>query len=321
MIAFTICSNNYLMKALALKSSILSFGKFSIYLVLADEMSDEIDYDALGFQKVITIDQLNITNLDWQLNHYSIVEFNTSLKGEAFKYLFETIQTEVIYYFDPDIKVFQPLDSFSPFFEGTSILLTPHILSPIPHDELFPSENLFLNHGIYNLGFLGIRRTETSLYFLTWWCERLANKSIIDLKEGYFTDQIWFNLVPLFFEDVTILKHPGFNVAYWNLHERIISIDDVTFKVNKEEKLYFYHFSSFDETLQRLIPSEKPRFNFQNRSGLLALYQGYKLDLEKEKKLPDIKYFNGKYPLPTQYDSLIKRVTKKIKATIISKLK
>jgi hypothetical protein len=66
------------MKALALKSSILSFGKFSIYLVLADEMSDEIDYDALGFQKVITIDQLNITNLDWQLNHYSIVEFNTS---------------------------------------------------------------------------------------------------------------------------------------------------------------------------------------------------------------------------------------------------
>src|ERR1017187_7472506 len=38
-----------------------------------------------------------------------------------------------------------------------------------------------------------------------------------------FVDQKWINLAPCFFENVKILKQPGCNMAFWNLHERHLS--------------------------------------------------------------------------------------------------
>lgn len=314
MIAFTICSNNYLNKAQVLVHSIKRFEDVTVYLFLADQRSDLIDYKRLGFDKVITPEELEITNLQWQLENYNIIEFNTAIKGPAFKYLLEKTNANFLYYFDPDIKVYKTLSSFSPFWEDAAILLTPHILTPVPYDGMFPEENLFLNHGTYNLGFLGLKRSLLSARFLDWWCERLSDKCIIDLKEGYFTDQIWFNLVPLLFKEVTVVDHPGFNMAYWNLHERVISRNADFFKVNKTEDLFFYHFSSFDTSLDKLMPHKDARFHFNDRNEMLDLYLDYKNDLNKLMVIDytGIKYYAGHYPLSKQQPSLISRILKKV---------
>ncbi|MXV52825.1 hypothetical protein GS399_17775 [Pedobacter sp. HMF7647] len=313
-IAFTICSNNYLNKALVLLKSIKSQNAVPVYLFLADEKSDQINYAGLGFEKVITPDELDIPNLQWQLENYNVVEFNTAIKGVAFKYLFKHTGASTVYYFDPDIKVYRPINAFEQFWENTSILLTPHILEPIPFDGLFPGENLFLNHGIYNLGFLGLKRSGSSDKFLNWWCERLAEKCVIDLKEGYFTDQIWFNLVPLLFKDVTVAEHPGLNAAYWNLHDRSIKLIGGNFKVNDTEDLFFYHFSSFDKFLKQLMPRADGRFTFENRPEMIKLYTDYLYDLQKENShdYNSINYYNSKYPFQIPSVSLAKRITNKI---------
>jgi len=315
MIAFTICSNNYLAKACVLLKSIKSKGDTPVYLFLADCKSDHIDYSLLGFDDVVIPEQLEIENLQWQLENYNIIEFNTALKGPAFKYLFSKTKGDIIYYFDPDIKIYQPLELFNRYWNNKSILLTPHILSPIPFDGLFPGENLFLNHGIYNLGFLGLKRSEVTEDFLNWWNQRLAHKCIIDLKEGYFTDQIWLTLAPLLFKDVCVIEHPGFNAAYWNLHDRSIEFKDGTALVNKTEDLYFYHFSSFDVKLEQLIPTDNARYNFNSRKEMIALYTDYLNDLlhYNMTNYESFNYYNGIYPKLKKYNpSIIARIKRRL---------
>lgn len=314
MIAFTICSNNYLDKAAVLLNSIKIQSDITVYLFLADQKSEYINYDELGFDKILTPEQLDIINLQWQLENYNIIEFNTAIKGAAFNYLFKFTQAKTLYYLDPDIKVYQPLNNFDEFWKNYSILLTPHILKPIPMDGLFPEENLFLNHGIYNLGFLGLRRSEVTVKFLNWWSERLTKKCIIDLKNGYFTDQIWFNLVPLLFESVYILNHPGFNAAYWNLHERTIELKDGKFKVNEREDLFFYHFSCFDMNLEYLTPKANPRYTFQNRPEMRALYSDYLKDIihYTNTNYKSVKYYNSLYPIRQKTTPIGIRILKRI---------
>lgn len=316
MIAFTICSNNYLAKAQVLLNSIKIKENVKVYLFLADQKSIAIDYLELGFDKVIIPEELGIPNLQWQLENYNIIEFNTALKGPAFKYLFKETSADLIYYFDPDIKIYQPLSLFNNYWNGKSILLTPHILIPIPFDGLFPAENLFLNHGIFNLGFLGLKRSEIAMKFLDWWNERLAKKCIIDLKEGFFTDQLWLNLAPILFKDVNIIIHPGFNAAYWNLHDRYIEFSNGIGIVNQTEDLFFYHFSSFDPKLETLIPMKNPRYDFNSRNEMIELFQDYLNDINKYNHI-DYKlfiYYNGTYPKPKAniQKNLLKRIITKL---------
>ena len=318
MIAFTICSNNYLAKAKVLLDSIKSRENVAVFLFLADQRSEKINYELLGFDDVIFPTDLEIPNLQWRLENYNIIEFNTSIKAKAFEYLFKISAAETIYYFDPDIKVYRKLGDFDMYWKDKSILLTPHILSPPPFDGCFPEENLFLNHGIYNLGFLGLRKTSTSEAFLEWWACRLQTKCIIDLKDGYFTDQIWFNLVPLFFKDVEVLVHHGFNVAYWNLHEREVHFNNGHPTINDKVDLFFYHFSNFDPHLIRLMPSEKMRYNFDDKPEVLTLYKDYHDNLNMNSYLNEISipYYNGNYPLKKTQNSILKRLIVKISRVI-----
>ena len=53
------------------------------------------------------------------------------------------------------------------------------------------------------------------------------------VEEGLFVDQKWIDLVPGFYPDVGIIHHPGYNVAYWNLHCRRVEIGD-QIRVNGE---------------------------------------------------------------------------------------
>lgn len=315
-IVFTICSNNYLAKARVLLSSITSHDDTEVYLILADSANDTIKYDSFGFNKVIYPEELNIVNLQWMKEHYSVVEFNTALKSFAFEYIFNNTLAEIVYYFDPDIQVYQPIESLGQYWAGKSIVLTPHVLTPLPFDGQFPGENLFANHGTFNLGFLGLRRSEVTNQFLRWWSERLTTHCVIDLKEGYFVDQIWFNLVPIYFPaDTAICFHPGWNMAFWNLHERKYNHANDWHQVNNQP-LFFYHFSSFDFNLTTLGPQGYPlRYSFSNYPEIFSLYKKYKDELELFDFLSykSYIYFEGKYPLKVPSTPLVHRISRRVK--------
>ncbi|MDF2190580.1 hypothetical protein [Paraflavitalea sp. CAU 1676] len=272
---FTICSNNYLAYASVLGSSLrIAEPGASFYLFLCDEKAPNIDYTTIADQ-VIPLAAIE-PRLHELAGKYNIIELNTCVKPHVFQYLLTEKNFDQVIYLDPDIYVYNNLSpSLQVAFENASILLTPHIYTAIPLDGKQPQESVFLNFGIYNLGFIAVKKNEEVNRFLAWWKERTYQQGFIDVYNGIFVDQLPINLVPILFKGVHILQDHGLNMAPWNLHERILSQQGKQYLVNEQTTLKFYHFSSFKPGRIELPTARYNRYNLSDRPDLLALYQAY----------------------------------------------
>ena len=196
------------------------------------------------------------------------------------------VDLKTIIYFDPDIQVFNNLSLIEEYLQVNDILLTPHILQPIPVDELQPSESSFLNFGIYNLGFIALNpKSQNSLKLLDWWEERTLKIGFDRVCDGLFVDQLWINLVPLFFDKVKIVRELGLNVAPWNLHERnIIRKKGLDYLMEDDSKLIFYHFSSYNYKTPNILSKYYNRYDRVPLSNdVYELYKQYHEELIKNK--------------------------------------
>ena len=162
----------------------------------------------------------------------------------------------------------------------SDILLTPHSLAPLPYDGEKPTDNIFLNNGIYNLGCLGTRKSTETDRMLDWWCNSLEEHCLIDTTNGFFVDQLPMELVPLFFEKVKVCRNKGLNVAYWNLHER-----EVRFHCTGNcysvcgGPLVFFHFSNYKVTSPNRIASYYSRSTLEENTPLKRLFTEYRAKL------------------------------------------
>ena len=271
---FTICSNNYLAQATILSDSLRVFEPgMQFFIFLCDRKSTGIPYEDLGAE-VIPVEEIE-PDIALLAAKYTLVELNTCLKPRAFQYLFSERAFERVLYFDPDIQIFHSLAPVLQALESAAILLTPHILRPIPWDERRPTENMFLNFGIYNLGFIGIMKSAESTHFLKWWKGHTYRAGYVDTHAGIFVDQLPVNLAPIFFEGVKVLLHPGLNMAPWNLHERKLTFTGGEILVNESLPLIFYHFSSFRLQAPELPLQYYDRYTLASRPDIKKLYEDY----------------------------------------------
>jgi hypothetical protein len=287
-IIFTLCSNNYLAQAKVLIDSLNKHNRlFKLVIGLVDELNDEVDYSFFSPATVIPVKELDLPNLPELYRKYNIVELNTCVKPTFFKYLKKRYNASNIIYLDPDIKVFSSLNPLLQDFNCFDILLTPHILTPIPQDDFMPQESIFLNHGIYNLGFIGLNMASHIVSdFLNWWEERTFSLGFNRLSEGLFVDQLWINLVPLLYPKVKIIREFGYNMAPWNLHERIIidDNDNSSIVLNDNSQLTFYHFSSYCfDNPSKICKEYYNRYSFENRPDLKNIYNCYQLELTESR--------------------------------------
>jgi glycosyltransferase involved in cell wall biosynthesis/SAM-dependent methyltransferase len=255
---FTICSKNFTAYAKTLFDSVCATHPGAEnYLFLCDALDDEYRKENFDFD-IVTIDELQIEQIAVMAQRYNITEFNTAIKPFAFKYLFENLGKERVIYLDPDILVISPLDEVIHEFErGAECILTPHILEPAENLEM--TDIRFLQMGIYNLGFIGLQKTKTVIRAVDWWSRQLVDKCLIDLPKGLFVDQKWADLFPAFIQKTSILHHPGYNVAYWNLPQRKVELVGGVWSVNKQP-LRFIHFSGH----------QPGQFHFSRHSGVLT---------------------------------------------------
>jgi hypothetical protein len=193
----------------------------------------------------------------------------------VFEYLLHERGVPHAIYLDPDIRVYQSMDFLQEELQQHNILLTPHICTPIVFDGQAPSENTFLNFGIYNLGFIAVANSREALRFLWWWKAHTYRQCYIDVYKGIFTDQLPVNLAPIFFNDVKVLRGMGLNMAPWNLHERQLSFTAGHYLVNEETPLIFYHFSCFKPGCPELPYHTYNRYRLADRPDLVSLYEEY----------------------------------------------
>jgi len=191
----------------------------------------------------VSLSELPLPNRQQFCFKYTILELNTAVKPWVFEYLFERGYDRVVY-IDPDIAIFSPLVELDEGPADTFLTLTPHLTGPIGGDE-HPSERSILQAGTYNLGFLAVRRQPSLDAFLSWWQARLENQCVVEIERGLFVDQKWIDLAPGLFPGVSVLRHEGYNVAYWNLAQRTVKTAGQGYTVNGQP-LRFFHFSGYD---------------------------------------------------------------------------
>lgn len=194
--------------------------------------------------RAITIDQVNWEDFDIEsaVLFYNTLEFATSVKPALMR-SFLAQGWQRVTYLDPDIQVFQDFTHL--LDDDADVCLTPHIFTDILQDGYSPSSHDILQAGFYNLGFCSAR--PTALPFLSWWSGRLQFDCLLNPAMGYFTDQRILDFATLRAKVQTLVA-PGCNVAYWNLHERNVILDQGEWKITyagSVHPLYFFHFSGF----------------------------------------------------------------------------
>ncbi|MNV42037.1 hypothetical protein D3C71_1336960 [compost metagenome] len=177
-------------------------------------------------------------------------------------------------YLDPDIRLYAPP---APVLEaldgGAEIVLIPHALAPVM-DGFRPSDIDFMRTGSFNLGFIGLRQGLQAFAMLDWWEKRCLSHGFNDPSFGTFVDQKWLDLAPSYFEAVRILKHPGCNVAYWNLHERSVAIAESRYWVNGLP-LIFFHFSGVNAWTPEILSRHQNRHVLSPGTALAELVRDY----------------------------------------------
>jgi len=232
----TIISKNYLAHARTLADSFYKNNpEGKMFVLLVDDINNCFEPKEEKFS-LVNINEIGIQDLNSFCFKYSIIEQNTGAKAHFLDYLFKKYNFKKLIYLDPDILITNSLENISTLLDEKSIVLTPHITDHI-QDNKRPSESDLKKAGVYNLGFIAIRNNETTKKFLEWWKEKLYNFCLMEPENGYHVDQKWIDQVPDLFKDIFIIKHPGYNVAYWNLMQREVEIIENKIYVNNQQYL------------------------------------------------------------------------------------
>lgn len=264
----TIVSNNYLHFARTLMQSVArQHPEADRFCVVVDR--DPAPAAALaGEFAAIALAQLNLPDGDDFLFQYNILELNTAVKPWALQHLLEQGYQNVLYV-DPDIVLYRPLtEVFARLGAGADLVLTPHLLAPV-HDSLQPGELDIRRSGTYNLGFCALRAGSNMQALLSWWQGKLRRDCVIAHDRGIFVDQSWIDLVPGLFPKVEVLRHPGYNLAYWNIAQRPVVQGDTQLLV-AGEPLAFMHFSGLDPLEPQPISKHQNRLTLDRLSPPLA---------------------------------------------------
>jgi hypothetical protein len=261
---FTSSAINYLPKVRQLAASIKHFHPEIIFhLALADCSSIDLgSYTGPNIDEVHPIDTLGIPAWrPWAFQH-GIVELSTAIKPFMLLSLLQRKDCKSVFYFDPDMVVFSNLSDLFSTLDSASIALTPHQVTPDETVEaILDNEICSLKHGVFNLGFIGVSPDSEGRRFAEWWAKRTYHFCRDDIPNGLFTDQKWIDLVPAFFERVSIVKSSRHNVAPWNLTTRYVSGSIESGLTVDNQPLGFYHFTGFDSGAHAVMARKNSRGN------------------------------------------------------------
>lgn len=228
---------------------------WTLWLCISDLEPDgfrlsEVDH---GFDRVLWARDLPIDSLQGWIYRHNVIELCTAVKG----FFLQTILdqgADLAFYIDPDIAVFNDLTVAVDALATSDIVLTPHLTEAEQKTRnMWENERSALLHGVYNLGFLGVRNSTTGRQFASWWKQRLEAYCFEAVTEGIYTDQRWCDLVPALFDGVSILRDPGLNVASWNLSARPITFDRDGAVFAGSAPLRFYHFTKIAQAGEAMV--------------------------------------------------------------------
>ena len=178
MIIFTSICTNYAHKARTLAESVKKNIPDAKFLVCLTEREVPKSMECPYFDEVILSKDMWEGNFNRYIYKHAIVEASTSVKGHFFKYIIEHYPNEDKFvYLDPDCFVYSDFVELRELLNTRPIVLCPHLLQPGNIDMELSSTA----HGVYNLGFLAVNRSDEAIRFINWWADRLYLLSLIHI--------------------------------------------------------------------------------------------------------------------------------------------
>ena len=142
---------------------------YTCYICLVDEVNGRFDTNQFLPHIILSIKDMEIPPFEDMRNRYSLLELSCALKPWFAIHIFQATQCHSLFHFDTDILIFNSLGGLQNMLQEQSILLTPHLMSPLPIDDKSPQEKVILRTGNYNAGFFAVNNDENGRAFLEWW--------------------------------------------------------------------------------------------------------------------------------------------------------
>ena len=319
-IVYTSINLDYLNRALSLAKSVKQLSPEVFFVAVICEPSVDlssginrsllIEKTSGLFDQIISLEDFP-ENYQNEVRSLTVIEMCTSIKARVAMLLLAKDESKFVTYLDPDLYFYSPISAVRVAHKLGSVLITPHLVFPPAENSIIWGDEIFgsIKHGTFNLGFISFANEPSAHAVAQWWADRLAIYSGIDFKHELFTDQKWFNLAPGYFPQIHIMRDPTWNVAPWNLEERI-SFLDFEDRPDSHSKILFFHFSKYPNSLfwnsiqrvknwhllQRYF--QQYEIDFKNYSSVMSDLKDQikirNLDSEPEKAIEQKKLLKGK---------------------------
>jgi hypothetical protein len=240
----TIATRSHFKYAVALATSLQRHHPTLKLCVLLIDFVD--DWTFLGRPSIdlYRLDEIQVANIEDMKIYFNAFELSNCLKPFFVAHLLRNGFDKVVY-LDADILAVNSFDDLFEMLEQYDFVLSPHWLRPELVQNSDVSVRQISDLGIYNGGMWGIRHENSAMAMLEWLTRFLPDFGFDDRQNGMFVDQKMLPLAAqLFGSRFGRLEHPGYNVAYWNLHERKLTKIDNRYLVNDQPAIFF-HLSGF----------------------------------------------------------------------------
>lgn len=280
--ACTATAMNYLPKIKMMCGSIKKHHpELSVQMAVADKIPDWFRKEDYSIDNVISMEELPIPNKNSWIFDHNVTELCTAIKPFMLNRVMDNSDCEGVLFFDPDMVLFSRLDDLLKELKNNSIILTPHQTRPEQSAEAIKdNEMCSLRYGMYNLGFIGVRKDDQGRAFLKWWSERLYHYCKGALDQGIWMDQKWVDFAPAYFSGVKIIQESRFNVAPWNITTRKATGQAPDKVLIDGKPLGFYHFTGFDSGAHFIMASKYAG----NNKTVMDLVRWYEQKMKEDNK-------------------------------------
>jgi len=240
----TYCSlfngGKFLIEGNVMIHTLLQHNLQKVYLLCMDEEVYNF-YSSLNHKSIVLIRREQLENKYPQIKN---TQFNRSLKEYivTFKpflpeFIFDEFNEQKTIFLDADIAFWNDGKKMLDELNTCSFFAKDHEISP-------PKAA-----GRYNVGLLGYKNDENCREWLKWWQQKCIEWCHWHADNGRFAEQGYLNILydqPNRFKGFCAIKHPGVNLAPWNIMKHKIENKKGLLVDNQPLMTYHYHEFEFD---------------------------------------------------------------------------
>jgi hypothetical protein len=213
------------------------------YLLLADQAASARPFLSDEYE-LVRFEDIEIPDRERFCFRYSQLPLSYACTPFLLERLLHMGHDRVLF-FKQESLIFGRVDDAIDRLNSASLLLTPHLVTPLTGADAVERERRILLSGVYNVGLVGVSNTAEARSLLAWWADRVQENCLHAVGGGMHYEQRWMDLATSYFDGVELLRDPAYNVAHWNLPERTIEhVGDEAQVDGRPVRLF--RFSGFD---------------------------------------------------------------------------